>query len=409
MSKRSSTKFKSGAVSLYVVIFTTLLISVITVSFIRIMISERQHATNTDLSASAYDSAMAGVEDAKVALLDLANQGCINDPNHQSCNELISAMYNDKTGPTNNCDVVSILTGIGTAGQETKVQTSQTSDDTSTALNQAYTCVTINPFPNNYEETAEVGKSVLIPLTTKTGATTSFKLSWFDKDKDNNGEDKLCTGNVGAEVQDGSAGKLYSYNDWDAKSTTGCSNSNPSLMRLQIIQVNNAGFTLGGNDNSIVSHTMFLYPTISPAGTKSIDGTKDYTAPIPVACLSDYTSGGKSYTYACNDITITGLNSTGGTTTYVRLTSMYHNAYFSLSPYDGSGNNLQFQGVQSVVDSTGRANDLYRRVEARVELRSNTLFPEFAVDLGGSGNGAGDGKFCKDYVITDTGQSQNCN
>ena len=62
------TATKKGVASLYIVIFATILFGVITLSFIRIILSESRQTSNDDLSQSAYDSAMAGVEDAKIAV-----------------------------------------------------------------------------------------------------------------------------------------------------------------------------------------------------------------------------------------------------------------------------------------------------------------------------------------------------
>ena len=77
---------KKGATSMIVTVFTIILFSIITLAFTRLILSEVNQTTNSNLSKSAYDSALAGVEDAKVALLkyhDCLNKGhTVNSGNH---------------------------------------------------------------------------------------------------------------------------------------------------------------------------------------------------------------------------------------------------------------------------------------------------------------------------------------
>ena len=67
---------KKGAAAIYVVIFTATLLSIIALSFVRLMLSEMSRTTNYSLSQSALNSALAGIEDAKIVLLRYQN--CMN-------------------------------------------------------------------------------------------------------------------------------------------------------------------------------------------------------------------------------------------------------------------------------------------------------------------------------------------
>ena len=95
MQLTSKTKTKKGAAALYIVLFTTIILSIISLSFTRVMITATDDTTNNDLSQSAYDSALAGIEDAKIALMkyhDCINAGYTAVPTGNECQKVISAM-----------------------------------------------------------------------------------------------------------------------------------------------------------------------------------------------------------------------------------------------------------------------------------------------------------------------------
>ena len=67
---------------------------------------------------------------------------------------------------------------------------------------------------------------------------------------------------------------------------------------------------------------------------------------------------------------------------------------FRVSMQSETNSPVHFSAVQPAIDSTGRANDLFRRVRSRVELDGSSIpAAESAVDISGS--------LCKTFLITD--------
>jgi len=129
-----SRRKESGAVSLFLVVFAMLLITVVTLGFLRIMLNDQQQASDNDLSKSAYDSSLAGVEDAKRELIYYRTVCGTGDT--ALCNAIRNRINSDV------CNVgVSDVVDV-TANKEVLVQQQQSANDKN--LNQAYTCVKIN-------------------------------------------------------------------------------------------------------------------------------------------------------------------------------------------------------------------------------------------------------------------------
>ena len=70
---RNMKRFKQGAASFYMVAITTLVLVIIATSFAAVIIAEIARTSNDDLAQSAYDAAMAGVEDARLAYYNYSN------------------------------------------------------------------------------------------------------------------------------------------------------------------------------------------------------------------------------------------------------------------------------------------------------------------------------------------------
>jgi len=176
---------KKGATSMIVTVFTIILFSIITLAFTRLILSEVNQTTNSNLSKSAYDSALAGVEDAKVALLkyhDCLNKGhTINSGN--PCSKIIAAMQDGVR--RQDCSTVSNVLGRtideqhGVTIQEVK-DSSQDGGSAASKL-QAYTCVTIQEDLADYRSTLSSDtRTRIVPLRTDQIQNLRYiNIKWF--------------------------------------------------------------------------------------------------------------------------------------------------------------------------------------------------------------------------------------
>lgn len=364
-------KHYPGAVSLFVVIFATLLISVVTVSFIRLMLSDQRAATTLDLSQSAYDSAQAGVEDAKRALLRY--QTICSGGDAAACNAVLA----DITSGDCNRSLNNI---VDVSGDEVQVQ--QSSGDA--ALDQAYTCVLVTLDTPDFLGVMQSDEAKLIPLN----ANRSFNavtIEWFSNDD-------LTSTNYSVDVPSINASSSLPLL---AQGAGGWTSNRPPILRAQLIQVGSS-FNLSDFDSTGVAesnaNTLFLYPVrtggASSIGFSTFDQRRSPTSePQRVNCKTSLVGGG----YACT-ATLTLPNPVGGgdRTAFLRLLPYYNKTNYRVS----LSNNALFDAVQPEIDATGRANDLFRRVKARVEMQDvNFAYPDATASVGGN--------ICKDFVVTD--------
>ncbi|MBR5418776.1 hypothetical protein IK110_00800 [Candidatus Saccharibacteria bacterium] len=452
---------RRGAASIYIVIFTTTLLGVIALSFVRIMLAEALRTTNYNLSQSAYNSALAGVEDAKIALLRYQN--CVNDPGYlNDCYKYTKAFdtqsASDETAQ--NCDIVRELLGyIGSEDNETIIQTDNarnggqnTKKGSAEAFDQAYTCVKITSHTNDFIATLNNSNPTkLVPLRASTDALQKsinrVELEWFSLDDYRtiaNGSnlnekwyDALNSSNPqGTLVNNAPYEKTndrYKNNFIDINTKDGMA---PPTIQATFMQTNST-FTLdefyARNGNNTNRGTLMLRPssatgarTVLPTGSLAYSANKSFNTPIDVKCENLLSSSSPS-NYSCRaSVTLPapyrGLSEgRNRSTSFVLLNLPYNvpstevrikmytchdvNAATD-SEYEDNGTmkkncqTIKFAGVQPIVDSTGRANDLFRRVEARIEL-VDTYFPlsNYALAMTDPTNDKG---ISKSFYVTNT-------
>lgn len=372
----------AGGVSIFIVIFTALLLTVVTTSFVQLMIRNQQQASTNDLSQSAYDAALAGVEDAKRALVALAK--CENKTDG-GCPEL-REQFND------NAQECEFLGGIGLVNfgsdHEVKVNGGGNAD-----LNQAYTCVKIDPNSPDHRGVLNGDSGGEVIRLRSKGNFDRVKISWFsDEDlKDSPGA------NIGfPAITGGNAYPLLPHDLWSPSTGTPMTKT-PPLLRAQLIQFKKRTIQLSQFNED--ARTSFLYPVGdgTRVGTNWKGDKSGVNNPLHSSCTTVLSVS----LYHCQatleipDLS-SGSVSVANREIYLQLAAIYGRAHYSIELFNnGTSDNdrVSFSGGQATVDSTGRAANLFRRISARVSVKSEPLkYPEAALTTKGD--------LCKNFFVT---------
>lgn len=403
---------------MFIVIFTTTLIGIIALSFVRLMLAESLRTTNYSLSQSAYNSAMAGIEDAKIVLLRYQN--CLNNNNNvagYNCSDYVDAFKDDKSAE--DCDLVSRLLGYNTDNNETLIQTQHDHNlsETGKAIDQAYTCVKISQKSKNYiTKLTKNYQTKIIPIRTNAASEIQsidrIIVSWFSRDNlsavtnaaGTLSSDFIALPNPGANLATANPASYTNgggnyYNRFDTKSTV------PPTIQATLIQTAekfrlSQFYTNNGNNSNRA--TVTLRPTGNHNGitTNSYStrvtnlaqtANKSFNTPVDVYCNTD-DSWGNGYSCVAdlvvpNPIPTAASTRRNANTMFLVLNLPYGapdtEVSVELKDCENSDSSIYdtekcksvyFSEVQPVVDATGRANDLFRRIEARVETQ-DTYFP----------------------------------
>lgn len=360
-------RHERGATALIIVMFSVLLFVTITVGFMKVMSDEQTRSNDNELSQGAYDSALAGVEDGKRVLAACTagdSNACakINEPK---------------------CTTVSDA-GFAVAQPNGEVYLKTTLGANGTDFEQAYTCVKIVRTTPDYQGQLSVEPYQDVIHLKGVGTYSKIRLSWFSPENLN-----------GKSVTD----PLYyatplgnkSLQDLDAwKSATG---ARPEIMRATYIP------DTVGDAHDTDDKTLYLFPQAKTALAADINFSLDnrrqggatnlVSAPV---CLRNFSTFDE---YAC---TATLVIPAPTSSSYFYLASPYGAVNYKVELLDGSGSQVSFDGVQPIVDSTGRAADVFRRVAARLEQSAGgdtrALYPRATIDLTNN--------FCKAFAVGST-------
>lgn len=399
MKKNNSKRTKRGAASLYVVIFITLLFGIITLSFIRLIISEAVQTTNTDLSQSAYDSALAGIEDAKVALLkyhDCLSRGFVANKDGDECGKTIWNMQQHID--TDSCDPVTATLGRtqeedGSVIVQETVNSSQAGN--AADMVQAYTCVKIDEELEDYRTTLDTNSRLrIIPIRSSyIDELGSIQISWFSSQNKGNLSSFNWYGITRNEasippvisVQLLQADPTFKMSELSVSSAVGTDRATAYLVPSQT-----SDLTDNKMNASVFASTSNKAPNNAyKVRCEDIGSTAEWYCTAEIAVPGPYRNSKKA----------NGVTDRNDGATFVIVTLPYGDPStdISLQLFKSNGERINFTGVQARVDSTGRANDLYRRVETRVELVDvNYPYPEFTIKM----NDGQDNVIRKNFAVT---------
>lgn len=394
-----SNQKQRGAVSLFVVIFSAFLFVAVTVGFTVLMVSDQNRATDNDLAQSARDSAEAGIEEAKrvLAQLEACGQGAGRESAAagNDCNRIANAVNSGE------CGTIRAAQGLP-ADEETIIS----KDITDEQLEQAFTCVKINQDTLTYEGRLDGEGDVRVVPIRGVGDIASVKVSWVRSDTSSGGRispSHDSRGVNGSTIWSQSPPIMPSKGAW---------NSYGSILRVGSFQYPAGGeISISGADES--SRTAFLYPTTSGAGgVTSFDMNQvdkhspppeagrlsivdDPNVPVNIRCGG---SGSGDGSFLCSATFNLAQPVSSNVRSFLTLSSIYNSTEFRVELTGPDGNPVRFQNVQPEIDSTGRANNVFRRLVARVESADAVRAPYPRAALGSSNS------VCKAYLITDSAE-----
>ncbi len=412
---------ESGQASMVTVAMFMMLFAAIAVSFTFVVISASRQALNDSLQSSAKIAAESGVEDAKRLIVYCYNKrsgGSYTTPDAQQlCPKVIGKLSTELEGM--GCDYIlkpmydngtisNVEQESNNRGYRVKVGNNGGGDNEN---NEYYQCLKIATKTDNYQGTVNnLGKSVIVPLRVvdkynQAAVIDRLEIEWHRNVTGNDGDDL-------AEMNGANGTGLPPAGTWN--------NSNrPAVLRVERVGVPKGGFNLNdlaGSDTALTlrpsesgngkgGYRLGNYEPQYPSGNKDkIAPNSQYHKGVPI--VEAYCQNGDNNNdYACKTIFNKESLYTNKKDYYLRINAIYRSTHFKITAYDQHNNKLYFDGVQPLVDVTGRSSDSFSRIQARLKpsfdknADSTNWWPEYVIDT--------NGKVCKDIEVQyDTGEDR---
>jgi Tfp pilus assembly protein PilX len=310
---------QAGMVSIMVTLVLMIVISLLVLGFAQISRRNARQALDQQLSTQAFYAAESGVNDA--------------------ANLIRQAIQNGETIPAKDT--------CGTAGGAGASFYGSLNPELDADADVAYTCLLVDPAPTTLRFSDVGTTSIVVPLTAASGNLNTVTLTWQTKDETNTPLDNCPTSTANAFPQVG---------NWEC---------GYGVLRYDLVPTGGSFDAVSLQNRTMTS---FLVP-LATGGASNI--------PFAASDANTNTRPGVDCSNANCRMTITGLS---GSQYYMRISSQYKNVSLQINATNGDGP-VGLVGAQAVVDATGKAQDVLRRIQAHVPLTasSENLLSDYAI------------------------------
>ncbi len=417
---------ESGQASMVTVAMFMMLFAAIAVSFTFVVISASRQALNDSLQSSAKIAAESGVEDAKRLIVYCYNKrsgGSYTTPDAQQLCPQVIGKLSDKLEDMGCDDILGKLDNTNynksfaveeEGGRGHRVKVGNNGSNNNNENNEYYQCLKIATKTDNYQGVVNnLGKSIIVPLRVVDGngvaaVIAKLEIEWHRNVTGNDGDDQ-------AKMNGATGTGLPPANIWNKS-------NRPAVLRVERVGVPKkaGGFSL--NDLADSDTALTLRPSLKGNSSYNLGAYKPQYTPLPlgrdgIAPNNQYYDHSKKTVpiveaacqdggdYACKTTFDKEFLDTDKTADYyLRINAIYRSTHFKITAYQGK-DKLYFDGVQPLVDVTGRSSDSFSRIQARLKpsfdknADSTNWWPEYVIDT--------NGKVCKDIEVQyDTGEDR---
>ncbi len=310
-----------GFASIVIALTLVIILALLTVGFAQLTRREQRSALNKQLATQAYYAAESGIEDAAGDI----RSGQITTNN---------------TGCTPNIDHM---------GQPHYTQVPLQPINTQLAV--AYTCLSVNLDPTILEySNFDDSTYHTVTFSSASGAPVqTLTVSWTS---------------TGGKTAGPSIIGLKQKSAWN----------NPAVMEVGITPLNTPGNTFPDRAAMVNGNfTVYGYP-VTAASQNPVYGN---STSADEGILKQAKCTGSTCSF-----TITNINgSNAGAGPYMlHLTDHYDQSDVKITGTDTAGTALKFHGAQAVIDSTGRARGVLKRLQVHIPLTDSPLLPNYAIE-----------------------------